>query len=168
MTPAKHFQLCGPFCKHVQLCQDCVNVHGLCAQHQENPDATFSWADPSWQDGMVCHQEKLIDKSGRHIIYSTIYERCPGCEICLPHKSRAIDQRAIEIIKREVASLFQAVKQQGLLVDDLFHDLTIEECENIAKICREETGRFPTITEWKKADYPIWWNPRCCLDERIK
>lgn len=50
-TAAEHFRNCGPFCKHVVLCRDCSNIHGLCNAHDGSPDGAFSWAKPAANDG---------------------------------------------------------------------------------------------------------------------
>lgn len=44
-NPADHFRACGPFCKHVKLCPECMDVGALCERHAKNPDGTFAWVD---------------------------------------------------------------------------------------------------------------------------
>lgn len=37
----KHFDACGPFCKHTEFCPACVECYGVCAEHRDGGGIRF-------------------------------------------------------------------------------------------------------------------------------
>lgn len=49
-TAQEHFSRCGPLCDHVEICEECSQVYGVCGEHLSDPSAAFSFATHPLED----------------------------------------------------------------------------------------------------------------------